>query len=182
MYCPERLSDGDCVFRIPASGVPDVAPCAGLVASSSAKQRDALEQNSDKLFVVAQGVRTGRNFLVRGRIVRWLPTQETSAKRAKRRSLTSTEYAIELQRVRAARDQGIDAMVTLPFILAHALNSGATVYRHIKAGALPAPSKVGRASVWPFSAVDAYARGTSPTQQAPMNNVDAAVTLPANHC
>lgn len=21
MYCPERLSDGDCVFRIPASGV-----------------------------------------------------------------------------------------------------------------------------------------------------------------
>ncbi len=99
MYCPERLSDGDCVFRIPASGVPDVAPCAGLVASSSAKQRDALEQNSDKLFVVAQGVRTGRNFLVRGRIVRWLPTQETSAKRAKRRSLTSTEYAIELQRV-----------------------------------------------------------------------------------
>lgn len=174
---PEKISDGACVFRMPVKNAADAGP---HVASAVAPSVDKHNLIGEDLFVVAQGVRTGRHFLIRGRVVRWLPTRESSAKPGTRQSMNPAKYAQQLQRVKAAQDQGIDAMVSLPFIAAHSSRAAATVYRHIKAGALPAPSKVGRASVWPFSAVDAYARGTAPTQQAPISTIDAAIALPQN--
>lgn len=148
-------------------------------ASASARQSN---DNSIAIEVVARGVKSGKLYLLRGQVVtaRKKSTATASRKRKQRRALSSDEYEIDVQRVKAAQNADVDAMVSLPFILAHTSRAAATVYRHIKAGALPAPSKVGRASVWPFSAVDAYARGTAPTQQAPTNNIEAAIALPQN--
>ncbi len=157
----------------------DLSKAVKVSPSASAPQSN---DSSIAIEVVARGVKSGKLYLLRGQVVpaRKKSTATASRKRMQRRVLSSAEYAQQLQRVKAAQDQGIDAMVSLPFIAAHSSRAAATVYRHIKSGALPAPSKVGRASVWPFSAVDAYARGTAPTQQAPTNNIEAAIALPQN--
>lgn len=70
-------------------------------------------------------------------------------------------YYAELAHIFRLREQGIDATVKMPFIKKHLQISHSTIYREIARGNLSRPIKVGHASVWRFSQVEAYRLGTS---------------------
>lgn len=80
------------------------------------------------------------------------------------RAMPIDDYVVDMRRVKASQELGIDPVVALPFVIRHSGRSAATVYRDIAAGHLAKAMKRGASSVWSFSAVDAYARGQRPDQ------------------
>lgn len=114
-----------------------------------------LRDQSQQVFV-AVGLRSKKLYLIRGELIRtWPVKQRTSTRKA----MPLANYQLEIQRIKASKELGIDPMVSLPFVMRHTGRSAATVYRDISAGNLAKATKRGASSAWTFSAVDAYARG-----------------------
>jgi hypothetical protein len=67
-------------------------------------------------------------------------------------------FAVELARVAAFVANGLDPGVSIPFAGWYADRSRATLYRAFGTS-LPKPTKIGKSSKLPFSAVHAYAKG-----------------------
>ena len=107
----------------------DLSRAVEVSPLASARQSN---DSSIAIEVVARGVKSGKLYLLRGHVVpaKKMSTATASRKRKQRKPLSSAEYAIEIQRVKAAENAGIDAMVSLPFILAHTSRAAATVSHH----------------------------------------------------
>lgn len=148
---PLKFDDGACVT---ASGV---FPQDASVIDSGVKDSQPVQ-----LFI-AVGVRSKKLYLIRGKLTRTWPA---APKSKTRQPMPMTEYETEVQRIKAMQELGKDSMVTLPFVMRHCNRSAASVYRDIAGELFHKPVKRGSSSAWPFSAVEAYARGQLPGQGA----------------
>lgn len=92
---------------------------------------------------------------MRLKVTRWVNLQSTRSVACNERR----EYDRDLDRVRLEREAGLDPSVDISFICRIAGRSEATIYRDVSKGLLARPLKLGRASRWPFSAVQAYMGG-----------------------
>ncbi|WP_313331309.1 hypothetical protein [Comamonas sp.] len=108
---------------------------------------------------LARGHRTGKLYAISGKIEKVM-LRSTSTKSA---HMPNTEYEAEMARVKSARAADVDPMVSVRFAARHSGRSVASIYRDMKNGSLQKPFKLGNASNWPFSVIDAYARGERAT-------------------
>lgn len=134
-----------------------------LVFKSSASSLSAVsveaEDGKPHIELLARGHRTGKLYAIIGVIEEVLPRSTST----KSEHMSRNDYDTEMARIKSAREASVDPMVTVKFAALHVGRSIATIYRDMKNGNLQKPFKRGKSSIWPFSVIDAYARGERAT-------------------
>lgn len=174
-----RTEDGELIVRREATEYHIDGICYRLDAEnerlSLKKQRSArpsaCERESGRgpmrslaEVILARGVNTAKLFVIRGKVNRAIDIGTFPPQTAMRQPMSVAQYQVEVQRIKASQELGIDPVVSLPFLMRHSGRSAATVYRDINAQRLPKPFKRGASSVWSFSAAQTYAHGQRPGQ------------------
>ncbi|CAN7466664.1 hypothetical protein [Acidovorax sp. LjRoot117] len=87
------------------------------------------------------------------------PVIATADKKQMREDRKLAAFVRELAVIKAQCDAGMEPSISIAATCFISKRSHATVYRDIQKRVLPAPMKVGRSSMLPFSVVKAYAAG-----------------------
>ena len=92
-----------------------------------------------------------------------IPQKVASASQASGKHLAITK---EMQRIREAKEAGLNPNVRMEFVVRFLNISRATLYRRMEASQFPEPIKHGHINFWPLSVIEQFASGQWPAQLA----------------